>query len=244
MKKYQSLYLLAFALLLSGCVSSKAYRTTKAELLGYQSVYQSMLTRVDSLQSALGEMERPVVVANDDRMAELENLLAQREAALFEINQTIEDALSGFNGRGLSVTRRDGRIYVSMDEKLLFASGKAELSSEGEQAVRQLSQVLANNLNIDITVEGHTDNTGYIAKPDAQIVDNWDLSCKRATEVVRVMLKNSNIKPGRIIASGRAQYVPLATGNSPKARAQNRRTEIILTPQLDQLWQLLNKQTQ
>ncbi|MFI3294427.1 MAG: OmpA family protein [Rikenellaceae bacterium] len=226
--------------LVNGCVTTKNYRNTKAELIGYQMNYEQLRQENEDLQEQVDRLSGQKN-AQSDRSAELENLLAQREARLFEINQIIEDALSSFNDRGLSVTTRDGRIYVSLEEKLLFESGKSELSAEGIRAILRLSEVLADNPTINITIEGHTDNTGYIARSDAQIVDNWDLSCKRATEVVRVMTRNSRIDPIRIIASGRSQYLPLVSGSSATARASNRRTEIILTPQIDQIWNLLNK---
>lgn len=241
MKAVQKISLLVLVLLSTGCVSSKVYRATKSELLGYQASYGATDRLLDSLQTANALLEqqlnnKPVV---NDRTAELEDMLAQREAALFEIRSLIDDALESFEGKGLSITQRDGKIYVSMDEKLLFESGKAEVSHDGERAIRQIARVLENNPDINITIEGHTDNKGYIAKKDAQIVDNWDLSVKRATEVVRIMLKGSSMSPARITAAGRSQYVPLAKGNSEQARAQNRRTEIILTPRLDKIMELL-----
>lgn len=127
-----------------------------------------------------------------------------------------------------------------MDEKLLFESGKANLSHDGVRAVRQVARVLENNENINVLVEGHTDNKGYIANPEDQIRDNWDLSCHRATEVTRAMLRNSDISPKRITAAGRSQYAPISTQDSNNARAINRRTEIILTPKLDELWNVIN----
>lgn len=245
MKLHQLPSLLVLPLLVCGCITSKQYRQTKAELLGYQYTFNNQQQRIDSLQLALANsqslLQNALANNSDNRLAELEDLLAQREAALYEINQSLEDALSGFSGRGLSVTKRDGRVYVSLDEKLLFESGKSELSNEGIKAVKSLSKVLESNPNINITVEGHTDNTGYIARPDAQIVDNWDLSCKRATEVIRFMTKGSSIDPQRIIASGRGEFLPLKAGKSAQARAVNRRTEIILTPNIDHIWNILNK---
>ncbi len=241
-KTLSSLALVALLLPnLGSCVSTKSYRDVKSQLIGYQIYHDSLELQNKRMSDELARLRGD---GQSDRTAELEDLLARREAQLFEINQTITDALSGFSGRGLSVTNRDGRIYVSMTEKLLFESGKAELSEDGEDAIARLSRVLADNDDFDIVVEGHTDDRGYIAKEGAQIVDNWDLSCKRATEVVRVMLRSSDLAPKRVIASGRSQYMPIAQGKSSSARAANRRTEIILTPQLDQLWEALGEYNQ
>ena len=231
------------SLILSGCASTKRYRAVRAELIGYQIGYSNLEHRYDSLNRVLQSINAPQVApdnSSSEQLANLENLLAQREAALFEINQIVENAFEQYQNNGIKVTRRDGLIYISMDEKLLFESGKAELSNAGVNAVREVSRLLENNLNINVIVEGHTDNKGYIANPEDQIRDNWDLSCHRATEVTRALLKNSNINPKRISAAGRSQYSPVSTVNSNNARALNRRTEIILTPQLDELWEIID----
>lgn len=233
-----------FMLLLSSCVSMKQYRQTKAELLSLKSGYTSMEDEIDALRARNATLEEEYSKLNNsggNRTEELERLLRQREESLEQIRSLLSDALSGFSGRGLSVTQRNGMIYVSMDEKLLFESGKAEVSEEGARAVSEIAVVLADNPNINITVEGHTDNLPYRSKKGEQIADNWDLSTKRATEVIRIMLKNRQVEPKRITASGRSQYMPIAQGNSAAARQQNRRTEIILTPQLDRLVELMNQ---
>lgn len=174
--------------------------------------------------------------ARSERIAELEETIAARDRALNDIRQKVEQALLGFDGKGLSISRRDGKVYVSMNDKLLFRSGSFEIESEGARAVRQLSEVLAANPDIDIMVEGHTDNVPY--RGTGQLRDNLDLSVKRATTVTRLLLENKNISPLRVISAGRGEYMPLSADNSAEARAQNRRTEIILSPKLDQLLEL------
>lgn len=126
-----------------------------------------------------------------------------------------------------------------MEDKLLFESGKYNITKEGKNTVRNIGNVLSKTNNIEIIIEGHTDNKGLLKKKDAQIVDNWDLSCKRATEVVRVLAATQGINPKRITASGKGQYMPMGNNQNETGRAQNRRTEIILTPQMDKLIELL-----
>lgn len=237
-----TLILVSF-LVLSGCASTKRYRAVRAELIGYQIGYTNLEHKYDSLNLLSHTVTPPVAIPVDnssEQLANLENLLAQREAALFEINQIVENAFVQYENNGIKVTRRDGLIYISMDEKLLFESGKANLSYHGINAVSDVARLLEENLNINVLVEGHTDDKGYLANPEDQIRDNWDLSCHRATEVTRALLKNSNINPKRITAAGRSHYSPISTADNNNARAINRRTEIILTPQLDELWEIID----
>ncbi|MEG1665037.1 MAG: OmpA family protein [Mucinivorans sp.] len=237
---YTFVVLACMSLIFSSCVSTRTYRSTKAELLGYQNGWASMRDTVDKYKQLNTRLQAQLDSATaDDRFAELQDLLAQREAALMEIRSLIDDALESFNGQGFTITERDGKIYVSMDEKLLFESGKSNVSAQGRRAIGQIAGVLERNPNVEITIEGHTDNKGYMAKKGAQIVDNWDLSAHRATEVVRIMLSRSNINPSRVTASGRGEFCPVAPNNSDSQRAQNRRTEIILTPNMDRLMELL-----
>ena len=126
-----------------------------------------------------------------------------------------------------------------MNDKLLFASAKWDVEAEGEAAIRELAKILENDTTINVLIEGHTDNVPY--RGAAQIKDNWDLSVMRATSVVKVLLKYGNIAPSRVAASGRGEYFPIENADTPEARAKNRRTEIILTPKLDELFQIINQ---
>lgn len=171
------------------------------------------------------------------RVEELESLLKAREEAIASIRRQVSDALLGFEGKGLTISTRDGKVYVSMEDKLLFRSGSYEIGREGEKAVRDLSKVLAANPDINVMVEGHTDDVRYT--PNAYLKDNLDLSAKRATTVVRLLLENKEIAPERIVAAGRGESLPIAEGKTAEARAKNRRTEIILTPKFDELMKLM-----
>lgn len=171
------------------------------------------------------------------RVEELESLLKAREEAIAAIRRQVSDALLGFEGKGLTISTRDGKVYVSMEDKLLFRSGSYEIGREGEKAVRDLAKVLAANPDINVMVEGHTDDVRYT--PNAYLKDNLDLSAKRATTVVRLLLENKEIAPERIVAAGRGESLPVAEGKTAEARAKNRRTEIILTPKYDELMKLM-----
>jgi chemotaxis protein MotB len=167
------------------------------------------------------------------RMAELEQAIAARDRALNDLRRKVAGALTGFDGKGLSVTTREGKVYVSMDDKLLFRSGSFDIDPAGAQAIDGLASVLAANPDIEVMVEGHTDDVPY--RGNGHLQDNLDLSAKRATTVTRLILLNKDIDPARVISAGRGEWLPLTLGTSTDARAQNRRTEIILTPKLDEL---------
>lgn len=172
------------------------------------------------------------------RMAELERALAARDEALASLRNKVAAALTGFDGKGLSISTRDGKVYVSMDDKLLFKSGSFEIDPAGAEAVRDLGEVLAANSDIEVMVEGHTDDVPYRGR--GLLRDNLDLSAKRATTVTRLLLENKDIAPTRIVSAARGEWLPVTFGTTPDARSQNRRTEIILTPKLDELLRIID----
>ncbi len=185
-----------------------------------------------------------------DELAEKEELLSQREKALNELrvviarqdsitrrlNDILRDALLGFQSDELSVEVRNGKVYVSMSDKLLFQSGSASIEEKGKEAIKVLADVLGKNKDIDILIEGHTDT---IPIHTAVYKDNWDLSVARATSIVRILTNEYKIAPTRLTASGKGEFSPKATNSTPEGRAVNRRTEIILSPKLDEIMQLL-----
>jgi len=170
------------------------------------------------------------------KVAELQAILNAKDSAMNALKSKVSEALSGFEGNGLSVTQKEGKVYVSLDEKLLFKSGKWDVDPKGQDALKKLAAVLENNQDVNITIEGHTDDLAYSGNGNIQ--DNWDLSAKRATSIVKIILANSKIDPVRLIASGRSCYLPVDDAKTTEARAKNRRTEIILTPKLDVLYEL------
>lgn len=185
-----------------------------------------------------------------DELTTKEKLLAERENALHDmqkviarqdsitkrLNSILHDALLGFKSDELSVEVKNGKVYVSMSDKLLFKSGSAAIESKGLDAIRVLADVLNKNTDIDILVEGHTDN---VPIKTALYRDNWDLSVARAISIVRILTGEYNIPPVRLTASGRGEYAPRASNSTAEGRTLNRRTEIILSPKLEEIMQLL-----
>jgi len=171
------------------------------------------------------------------RINELETLIASKEAKLSALKENLLDALVDFEGRGLSVEQRDGKVYVSMENKLLFASGSWTVGTEGRKAINELATVLAQNPDISVLIEGHTDNVPY--NGNGPLKDNWDLSTKRATEVLKLLLTNAGIDPQNLTAAGRGKFAPVASNDSAEGKAKNRRIEVVLEPQLDQINKLL-----
>ncbi|MBI9055882.1 MAG: OmpA family protein [Bacteroidales bacterium] len=171
------------------------------------------------------------------RLVELESILSKKDSVVNALKETVSRALMGFTDMGLAVEMKNGKVYVSLDEQLLFKSGSTSVDPKGVSAIKKLAEVLAVNPDINIMVEGHTDDVPYISS--TTVKDNWDLSVKRATAIVRILMTNSKIDGNRIIAAGRSKYHPVINSKAPDARKKNRRTEIILTPKLDELFQIL-----
>jgi len=184
---------------------------------------------LDALQTELGK--------RDQRLKELESALNRKDQAVLALKQKVRNALTGFEGNGLSISTRNGKVYVSMEEKLLFQSGSYQVDQRGVKALDQLAEVLAQNKDINVMIEGHTDNVPYHGS--GALKDNWDLSVKRATSIVRIIVRNKSIVPQRLTVAGRSKYVPVKSNSTAEGRSKNRRTEIILTPKLDELFKIL-----
>lgn len=172
------------------------------------------------------------------RVEELEGIIAAKDAKMRALKDAISAALTNFEGNGLTVEQRGGKVYVSMENKLLFESGSWAVNSRGRQAVEQLGQVLAKNTEIAVLIEGHTDNVPYGGKGNIQ--SNWDLSTKRATAIVNILTENNSIPKDNLTAAGRGEYAPVAPNTSAEGKAKNRRIEVVLTPKLDEINKLLN----
>jgi chemotaxis protein MotB len=193
---------------------------------------QNISDRMHELEKLRSEVDE-----RNQRLIEMERIMYAKDSLMKALKNTIAEALYGFQQDGLSVSIKNGKVYVSMEEKLLFKTGSIEVDPRGASALKKLVPILEDNPDIFITIEGHTDDVPVRSNPSYH--DNWDLSVKRATSIVRILLENSSIAPDRLIASGRGEYLPLDTGKTPEARQKNRRTEIILTPDLDELYRLL-----
>ncbi len=197
-----------------------------------QSTQGDLNTREDKLRDA----ER-ILQERNAKLIELQNILAQQQQAVKDLKEKVMNALVGFNNNGLTVHEKNGKVYVSLDEKLLFKTGKWDVDPNGQKALRELSKVLAQNPDINIMVEGHTDDVPMHGS--GEVKDNWDLSVVRATAVTKILTENKQIDPKRIIAAGRSEYLPLSPDKTTEGRQMNRRTEIILTPNLDELLKII-----
>ncbi len=196
---------------------------------------QNLDTKKSSLDELTFELEK-----RNARLVELEKILDAQKRIAQDLKNKVSEALLGFENNGLTVTNKNGKVYVSLDEKLLFKTASWDIDANGKAALKKLAGVLERNPDIQVTIEGHTDNVPY--KPSAsELQDNWDLSVKRATTVVRVLLEGSKIDPKRLTAAGRSEYLPVDARNTTDARQKNRRTEVVLTPDLSELYKLINK---
>jgi chemotaxis protein MotB len=194
---------------------------------------------LDNKKATLDELTSELEKRNQ-RLAELEKVLDSQKKIVQDLKSKVSEALLGFENNGLTVSMKNGKVYISLDEKLLFKSASWDIDANGRNALKKLAVVLEKNPDIQVTIEGHTDNVPY-NPGSGPLKDNWDLSVKRATTVVRVLLDGSNIKAQRLTASGRSEYLPVDSRSTSDARQKNRRTEIILTPDLTELYQLINK---
>ncbi len=191
----------------------------------------------ESLMKKIADRENELA----DRMArvdELEGLISRQQEAMRNLKEKLSNALLNFEDKGLTVEARDGKVYVSMENKLLFRSGSWSVESEGQRAIAGLGSVLADNPNIFVLIEGHTDNVPYNGK--GPLKGNWDLSTKRATAIVNQLLENPDILPQNLTAAGRGEYLPIAPNSTREGRAANRRIEVVLSPQLDEIKQIIN----
>jgi chemotaxis protein MotB len=208
---------------------------------------RELLAELEAKQKALAsEQEKFNKIKKDfetnaQRLKELEDLIAAKEAGMKKLKDALSKSLKAFEGKGLSVTQKDGKVYVSMENKLLFESGSWTVGSEGKKAVDLVSKVLAENSEIAVLIEGHTDNDKITGTIGGGVENNWDLSTKRATAIVTILTANPKVNKANITAAGRSEYAPLMSNETAEGKAKNRRIEIILTPKLDEISKLLNE---
>lgn len=211
--------------------NSEKNRELLAQLEAKEKALQAEQERLDKLKQDLQQRSQ--------RVNELESMIAANDNNLKALRDKLAKALYSFEGRGLTVEQRDGKVYVSMENKLLFASGSWVVGDEGRTAVVEVGKVLAENPDISVLIEGHTDDVPY--RGQGQLEDNWDLSTKRATSIVRILKENKDINPLNLIAAGRSEYAPITSNKTSEGRSKNRRIEIILTPKLDEISKMLNE---
>lgn len=207
---------------------------------------RQLLAELEAKQKALAaEQDRlnklkKDLEASSARLAELEKMMADKDAAMKKLKETLSKSLKAFEGKGLTVTEKDGKVYVSMENKLLFESGSWTVGSEGKKAVDLVGKVLGDNPEISVLIEGHTDNDKITGTIGGGVENNWDLSTKRATAIVNILSANAKVKKENLTAAGRGEYAPLMSNETAEGKAKNRRIEIILTPKLDEISKMLN----
>lgn len=199
---------------------------------------RDLLAQLEAKEKALAQ-EQARLNESSRRLNELEQMIAAKDAAMRTLKETLSKALNSFEGKGLTVEQKNGKVYVSMENKLLFNSGSWAVGAEGRRAVVEVGKVLAMNPDISVLIEGHTDNVEYNGQ--GPIATNWDLSTKRATAIVAILTENKQINPQSLTAAGRSEYAPVASNATTDGKAKNRRIEIILTPKLDEISKMLNE---
>jgi chemotaxis protein MotB len=199
---------------------------------------RDLLEQLEAKGKALA-IEQERLNKSAQRLQELEDLIAAKEASMKKLKETLSKALNSFEGKGLTVEQKNGKVYVSMENKLLFNSGSWAVGAEGKKAVIEVGKVLGDNPDISVLIEGHTDDDAFTAS--GPIADNWDLSTKRATAIVAILSENKKINKQNLTAAGRGEFSPLASNTTAEGKAKNRRIEIILTPRLDEIAEMLNE---
>jgi len=264
---------IASILLLTSCVSNKKFKASQSALESARNDSARLAGKVADQEATIGQLKQQVGdltnkvndltnqagrlssdVANKNsqlgksqqelaeqqrKLEQLQALMDQQKKAIQEIRKKMSDALVGFNSNELTVAIKNGKVYVSLQENLLFPSGSAVVNPKGKEALGKLAGVLNNNPEITVNIEGHTDSIPIRTR----FKDNWDLSTARATAIVRILTIDYKVDPVRVEASGHSQYDPVQTNSTSEGRALNRRTEIILSPKLDELFKLLEQGT-
>jgi chemotaxis protein MotB len=208
---------------------------------------RELLAQLEAKQKALSaEQDRLNKLKSDlesssKRLNELETMMAEKEASMKKLKETLSKALNAFEGKGLTIEQKNGKVYVSMENKLLFQTGSWAVGTEGKKAVVEVAKVLAQNPDISVLIEGHTDDDKILGNIGGGIENNWDLSTKRATAIVNILSENKGVKKENLTAAGRGEFAPLMSNGSPEGKAKNRRIEIILTPKLDEISKMLNE---
>lgn len=261
----QILVVISGIFLLSSCVAKRYLTQSQSHVAALQADSTRLQNRVYSLQNQISTMEKSIADLNEkitalssrntrlgqlseeqrnllsqkqEDLQQLQSLLQQQREATARLKNKMTEALKGFNSEDLSIYQKDGKVYVSLSENLLFPSGSAVVNPEGVDALSKLASVLNLNPDVAVEIEGHTDSIPIRGK----FQDNWALSTARANSIVRILVNKYSVDPTRVVATGHSYYDPVATNSTPEGRAKNRRTEIILSPNLQKLYNLLEPQ--
>jgi chemotaxis protein MotB len=261
--------LLALMFILASCISKRVLRQSQMETATLRNDSANLANQIATLQANVSNLNNKITALNSqnnqlsnqnsqlgeqtasqqsqltqtqqdlqkqqERLKQLQSILEQQKAQSEELKNKMSDALTGYNSKDLSVYQKNGKVYVSLSENLLFPSGSAVVNPKGVEALSKLAAVLNLNGDVAVNIEGHTDSVPIRTR----FKDNWDLSTARANAIVRILVDNYKVDPVRVEASGHSFYDPIDTNSTPEGRAKNRRTEIILSPKLDEMYKLL-----
>ena len=230
----------------SQMMSNKAEETKKL-LEELQNTRKELLTKEDellTLEQNLSVKQKELLsiqeelIDREQKVVELQSIINRKDSLLSVLKDRISSALLGFEGDGLTITQKNGKVYISLEEQLLFASGSWQVDTRGKEALTKLSKALESQQDINVLIEGHTDSIPFGGR--GQIKDNWDLSVVRATAIVRILTGSSSIDPQRLTAAGKGEFMPIQSNSTAEGRSANRRIEVILTPKLYDLYDLLD----
>lgn len=254
--KSSAILLLIIAGLISSCGTNKKLQSAQAEISDLQSRNEQLTTQNNQLTTNVSTLNKQVTdltsqnktiteqfnsykkecQANEEDLAELEKMIEELETNMKKLEEALETALVDFREKGLDVYSKDGVIYVDMQDNLLYKTGSATLSPDGKKALGDLASVLNEYPKLEVIVVGNTDTTHVKG-----VADNWSLSTERANGVVRILREKYNVDPGRLVAAGRGKFHPIADNSTKEGRAKNRRTEIVLNPDFDKIWEKIKK---
>ena len=230
----------------SQMMSNKAEETKKL-LEELQNTRKELLTKEDellTLEQNLSVKQKELLsiqeelIDREQKVVELQSIINRKDSLLSVLKDRISSALLGFEGDGLTITQKNGKVYISLEEQLLFASGSWQVDTRGKEALTKLSKALESQQDINVLIEGHTDSIPFGGR--GQIKDNWDLSVVRATAIVRILTGSSSIDPQRLTSAGKGEFMPIQSNSTAEGRSANRRIEVILTPKLYDLYDLLD----
>ncbi|MFH0864757.1 MAG: OmpA family protein [Bacteroidota bacterium] len=221
----------------------KELQTTKDSLLTKEDALKKLAAELETKKKNLDALSKELETSKTEldaksaKLTELQNILNKKDSIVKALKNKVLEALTGYEGKGLTITQKNGKVYVSLEESLIFASGSFTVDAKGVEAIKKLAKVLESNPDINVLIEGHTDNVPYTGT--GVLKDNWDLSVLRATAIVKIITTNSDVAPKRLTAAGRSEYDPVGSNETTAGKAKNRRIEIILTPKLDELFQII-----
>lgn len=216
-------------------------------------IMNSSASEKDKLMKQLAEKEKDLMAKGEElnklsrdlnerdaKLREMQALMARKDSAVQALKKKLTDALLGFKDNELSVSVKDGKVYVSMSDKLLFSTGSFSVDTRGKEALKKIAEVLNKQTDINIVIEGHTDNKAYVSTTTGPVNSNWDLSVMRASNVTKILVEDDKVDAKRITPSGKGQFYPVESNETAEGRSKNRRIEVVLEPDMKAIFDILN----